>query len=86
MDLPWNLALDLWLRYVDGFGAFFSPLSIPSYVTFDVRLAWKPLKNLEVAIVGQNLVESQHLEFVVEQFPFLVEIQRGMYGQITWRF
>ncbi|ETX02798.1 MAG: TonB-denpendent receptor [Candidatus Entotheonella factor] len=82
IELPGKLTLDTWLRYVDTLSA----LDIDRYVTLDIRLAWQPLESIELALVGQNLVESHHSEFRQEIFPFQTEIERGVYGAISWRF
>ncbi len=83
MDLPAHLELDQELRYVDSLPT----LGVPSYVEMDVRLAWHARPNLEVSIVGQNLLHSQHLEFTPTFINTqTIEIQRGVYGQITWHF
>lgn len=83
MDLPWHLELDLWGRYVDSLPT----QKIPSYVTFDARLAWKPVKSLEVALVGRNLADSPHPEFVPELVNTIqTEVERSVYGKVTWRF
>ena len=37
--------------------------SVPSYITFDTRLAWQPIPNLELSLVGQNLWDNHHPEF-----------------------
>jgi iron complex outermembrane recepter protein len=82
-DLPRNFEFDAALRYVDRLPA----LDIPSYVTLDLRLGWRPTRNLEIAIVGQNLVESKHAEFRTLNAPALVgQVQRSVYGKVTWRF
>jgi len=83
LDVGWNVEFDSTLRYVDVL-----PFpKIPSYVTLDLRLAWSPLKNLEVSIVGQNLLEDHHPEFA----PTFIgtqqsEVERGVYGKVVWRF
>jgi len=83
MDLPHNLSLDGTLRYVDSLPA----LHISSYVSLDVRLGWRPVKNLELALVGQNLLHEQHAEFNPSFIATQrAEIERGVYGKITWRF
>ncbi len=82
-ELPKNLELDLWLRYVDSL----SGIDVPGYVTMDARLAWRPQKGLELAVVGQNLLDAGHLEFRPDFLNSLpTEIQRGVYGKITWSF
>jgi len=78
------LELDLWLRYVDNLPS----LATDSYITMDARLGWKPRNDLEVSIVGQNLLDNYHPEFktdmAIEGIP--TQVERGIYGKITWRF
>lgn len=83
LDLPKGVELDLWLRYVDNLPA----PTIGSYLTLDARLAWTPCRNLELALVGQNLLDDSHPEFASEKLDAAVmEIERGVYGKITWLF
>jgi iron complex outermembrane receptor protein len=83
-NAPRDLQLDLIGRYVDRLPGF-AP-AVESYLSLDARLAWRPRKNLELAVVGQNLLDSHHAEFGTS--PLLrsprVEIQRGVYGSITY--
>ena len=85
-DLPGHVEIDLIARYVDQLAAF-TP-GVKSYVGFDVRLAWKPRKDLEFSIVGQNLLDNRHPEIGSNAFvpSPVVEIQRGVYGKVTWEF
>lgn len=83
VDLGWNIQFDSTLRYVDTLPA----PKIPSYLTLDLRLAWSPRKNLEIAIVGRNLVDNQHAEFA----PTFVgtqksQVERSVYGTVLWRY
>jgi iron complex outermembrane recepter protein len=84
LDLRKDLELNLWLRWIDRLPSF----GISQYTTLDARLAWKPVKNLEISLVGQNLFERRHMEFKPESFvSFLpTEVERGVYGKVTWRF
>ena len=53
----------------------------------DARLAWRPTEDLELAIVGRNLLHDEHQEFAptfVNHVPTAVE--REVYGKVTWRF
>jgi hypothetical protein len=52
---------------------------VPAYFALDARIAWE-YKDLEIALVGQNLTESRHREFGTREIP------RGVYGKITVRF
>ena len=86
-----DLDLDLWLCYVDDVKALnattMSLTEIDSYLTLDIRLAWRPDDKVEIALVGQNLQDNEHPEYVQESFPPLpTEVERGVYGKITWRF
>jgi iron complex outermembrane receptor protein len=58
---------------------------VSDYVTLDARLAWRPWPKLELALVGQNLVNSDHREFVSVD-GISTKVQRGVYGKITWNF
>ena len=83
MDMPRNFELDLWLRYVDRL----PELNVDDYITFDARVGWKPSANLELALVGQNLVNDQQLEFVNLFLPATsTEIERSVYAKITYSF
>ena len=82
-NLPRNVELDTILRYVDQLPA----LGIDGYVTIDARIAWRPTEDLELALVARNLIESEHPEFVPTiVFSVPTEVQRSVYGKITWRF
>jgi len=61
---------------------------IPSYFSLDVRLAWRARKNLEISVVGQNLLDNHHPEFGTSPLVRspLVEIRRDVYGKATWSF
>jgi iron complex outermembrane receptor protein len=83
MDLPRRIEFDVALRYVDSL----PNQRIPSYLAMDVRLGWRPTKNLELAVVGQNLLDDRHPEFassIIQTRP--TEIQHSVYGKLTWRF
>ncbi|HEU5070316.1 MAG TPA: TonB-dependent receptor [Verrucomicrobiae bacterium] len=94
IDVTKNVEFDTWLRYVDevkGAGAEMPGLTpearrIPAYVTFDVRVAWRPSEHVELSVGGQNLA-GFHREFI----PTYVSTQRtevgpGIFGKITLRF
>jgi iron complex outermembrane receptor protein len=83
MDLPSNLQLDATVRYVDSLPA----PGIGSYIGLDLRLGWKPFKNLDISIVGQNLLDNHHPEFPPGAILTpAAEIERAIYGKVTFRF
>jgi len=85
-DLGKQFELDLWLRAVDEV-SFIDTYRIPGYLTMDARLAWKPLKTLELALVGQNLFQKRHPEYIPEFINTTAsEIPRSVYGKLTWKF
>lgn len=88
LSSSWNLGrdleFDLIARYVDSL----SGISVPSYIAMDLRLGWRPRKHLELAFVGQNLLQTHHLEFgrtVDDVRTLTTEVCRGVYGTVTWR-
>jgi iron complex outermembrane recepter protein len=83
IELRDSFSLDLWARYVDRLSA----RGIDSYFTVDARLAWRPTRNLELSVVGQNLLDNRHPEFRAGLVPVQrTEVERSVYGKITWRF
>ena len=83
MDLPHDVELDWAVRYVESLPA----IPVPGYVAVDARLAWRPLQNLELAIIGQNLLDDRHPEFQSQFIPTeRTEVQHSVYGKVTWRF
>jgi len=68
-DISEQLEFDATLRHV---GALPKPL-VPSYYEMDMRLGWKPQRNLELAIIGQNLLHSSHPEFGTDPARSLIE-------------
>jgi iron complex outermembrane recepter protein len=85
-----DVNFDVWLRYTSDAKAFSwtngKSFHVPDYVTMDIRVAWQPLKSMELSLTGQNLLDSQHLEYVEESYACPVEISRGIYGKLTWQF
>jgi iron complex outermembrane recepter protein len=87
MDLPHDLALDADFRFVDSLRTANGGVAaaVPAYYELGVRLAWRLSKNLELSVVGQNLLHKAHPEFGVPG-PDNEEIQRTIYGKAALRF
>lgn len=82
-DFSDRLQMNLWLRYVSGLTFF----NIPDYVTMGARLAWKPGRNTELFVVGQNLFNQNHRESQSDFIPSIATyIPRGVYAGVEWRF
>lgn len=84
-DLFERVELDLWIRYVDNLPT----LNVDSYTTLDAKIAWKPTDNMEISLVGQNLIDNKHIEFK-ENSAFIPgggnEVERSVYFQVTLHF
>jgi len=76
--LDWNL------RFVDKLPS----KMVKSYFAFDAHLSWKAHRKIEFSILGQNLLEERHREFGEPNFVHTLpeDVQRRIYGAITWRF
>ncbi len=88
MDISNDWSLDLWAYYVDELAvtSYSNAQAIPDYLSLNARLAWRPGDNLELSLVGQNLLDNLHQEFVGEASVTATEVERSIYGQIRWDF
>ena len=83
IDLPHNFEFDAWLRRVDEI----QQLEISDYTQLDLRIGWRPHDNLELSLVGQNLLQSQQLEQLDETINFNhTEVERSFYLKATLEF
>jgi iron complex outermembrane receptor protein len=76
LDITPQIDFDLWFRSV---GRLIEK-EIASYTVLDARVAFRPYSNLELSLVGQNLLERGHAEFSS------LEVERSIYGKIDWKF
>jgi iron complex outermembrane recepter protein len=61
--------------------------SVPSYTRVDTQLAWQFRERASLSIVGQNLLQDHHEEFVDATGSALTtEIKRSAYAKFTWQF
>lgn len=78
-----NWTLDGILRYVSALSA----LNTPAYLECDLRTSIRPVPQLEIALVGRNLLHNHHREYeatLVNTTP--TETQRSVYTTFTWSF
>ncbi len=59
-------------------------LGVKGYETGDVRVAWRPVRHIEFAVVGQNLLQPRHAEYGGDPGA-LVGIKRSVYTSLTFR-
>jgi len=81
MDLPGRIEVGTFLRYIDKLPEPY----VPDYFEMDIKLGWEFTKGLELSLVGQNLLNKHHYEFIPSS-PFPRQIERSIYGKITWRY
>lgn len=61
-DITDDIALDTVVRFVDTL----PNIGVDGYVTGDLRLGWQISDGVEVSLIGRNLIETSHQEFVPE--------------------
>ena len=85
LDFGNNLQFDAALRYVGNVTV--TGVKIDSYVEADLRLGWEAKPGLELSLIGQNLLNSRHAEYLpdfINTQP--TEVERSIYGRVTWSF
>lgn len=80
-QLPFDLELNSSVYYTDKIAAH----KTDAYTRVDLRLAWKPVDNFELSVVGQNLLDNQHKEYTATD-TFYTEVARSVYGKIVLKF
>jgi iron complex outermembrane receptor protein len=80
VDLPLDLRVDGGLRYVGEI----ANQQLPSYTELDARLTWSPTDQLDLSLVGQNLLHRRHAEFGTPTTRR--ELERGVHGAVQWHF
>jgi iron complex outermembrane receptor protein len=80
LDISKVVSFDLTYRYVSALPS----QKIASYSTADVRLDWHLNRQVELSVLGANLLQPYHFEFASDPGPN-VGIKRSVYGQILWR-
>jgi iron complex outermembrane receptor protein len=81
LDCPANIKLFPMFRYVSRIN---KPMDVPGYGELDVRVSWQPKNNLDVSLVGQNLLHAHHAEFGMANTRN--EIQRNIFLRVIWRY
>jgi len=86
LDLPSNCQFDIHFRYVSAIRKLPEIVEgdgISDYAEMDVRLAKRLSSQLELSLVGQNLLHAEHVEFGTPEARG--EIQRAVYAKMVWR-
>ncbi|HUR39873.1 MAG TPA: TonB-dependent receptor [Verrucomicrobiae bacterium] len=79
---PWpSLTTNAFVRYVDSLPA----QKVPAYTELNLRLAWTATPFLEIALVGENLIDESHPE-AGANVRTRAEIPRHAFAEISWRW
>jgi iron complex outermembrane receptor protein len=86
--LSGNVARNWDLDLVGRYGDSLSELGVPRYIVMDIRLAWRPKDNLELFVIGRNLLDASHPEFSAADLVTGggTEVQQEVFGGLTWKF
>lgn len=61
--------------------------TIDAYTALDLRYAWRPTPGLTLSVTGENLLQSQHTEFVPDLLPSqTLQVPRSVYFKALWQF
>ncbi len=82
VDLPYNLQWDTMIYHVNSLPA----IPVPAYNRLDMRLGWTPVNGLDLSIIGQNLLKSEHQEFSPLLYQSPEEVSRSVLAKATLRF
>jgi len=83
-QLSQEVNLNLNLRYVGHVDdTSYAP---DSYIALDARIAWKPEKDIEFALVGRNVLSGNHFESGNEPFSVPTENPREVFFTAKWQF
>jgi iron complex outermembrane recepter protein len=75
------LSVDAFLRYVDNLPA----QNVPHYTELNLRLAWAVTPLMELALVGENLLDTAHPETGASAAT-RSEIPRSLFASLAWRW
>ena len=82
MDLPAHMEFDS-ILYVVG---RVPRTAVPSYSRLDLRLGWRPKKDLDISIMLQNALKSEHREFDTGLDEKQTMMQRSLFAKVTLGF
>ena len=87
IDLPRGVEFDTHLRWVDTLvvnnGG--QPGMVPSYMDLNVRIGMQVSRNVELSIVGHNLLDDHHAE-IGAPGANRVEIRRSVFAKVALRY
>lgn len=83
IDLTPSIQASINLRYTSAL----PKKNIGSLTNMDIHLAWNINKNINLSLIGKNLLHPQKAEYHQSLFnPFVTPIPRSIYTQLEWKF
>jgi iron complex outermembrane receptor protein len=80
IDVGEAVEVDAWIRHVSSLP---NP-PVPAYTELNARVGWRPRPGIEMALIGQDLLQAQHPEFG-SPLPQRIEFQRSVRALISLR-
>jgi iron complex outermembrane receptor protein len=80
LDLPKRYEFDATLRHVSAL----SNPTVPAYSALDLRVGWRPRRNLDLSVIGQNLLGPRHAEFT--DAATRTQFGRGVFFKVSSGF
>jgi iron complex outermembrane receptor protein len=78
-----DVEVDAFARYVDRL----SDREIDAYLELDLRLGWRLASDVELSLLGSNLLDSSHQEFFQGlTTPASTRLRRSVFGKVVWTF
>lgn len=81
-DVTKNTELDTTVYYISSLPDY----AVGHYWRFDVHWGWRIVDGLRFDLVGQNIFDGAHREFLAPTSVNAINITPSVYGKITWRF
>jgi iron complex outermembrane recepter protein len=87
LDLPHGVQLDIQYRAlsaIDSLPQSVTGEGVGGYQDLDVRLGWRVAHQVQLSLLGSNLLHDHHVEFGVPGQRSA--IRRSVYGKVAWEF
>jgi len=88
-DVTPSLQWDVLLRRVGKLciGGMSGVTPVAEHTVLDMRLGWRPWKDFSLSLVGQNLLDARHMEFIDSHIASApTEVERSVYLKLNWTF
>lgn len=82
-DLSDRWSLDTTVRYVDELR---TATRIAPYWTADLRLGWRPRKDIELSLIARNIFDPRRQEFDADPYFGTADQRRTVLARVVWSF